>query len=104
VQGDQLHIRIRPPAGFWALNSFAVDYTPDRALSVQTIKPATARDLQGTDVLPELVAIDDRYVAMPNIGDTANLTFRCALSSCGNRTSRISPQPRILQTSSVRDR
>jgi hypothetical protein len=76
VQGEQLHIRIRPPAGFWALNSFAVDYTPDRALSMQTIKPATARDLQGTDVLPDLVASDDRYVAMPNVGDTADLTFR----------------------------
>ena len=76
VQGDQLHIRIRPPAGFWALNSFAVDYTPDRALTMQTIKPATARDLQGTDVLADLVASDDRYVAMPNVGDTADLTFR----------------------------
>jgi hypothetical protein len=76
VPGDQLHIRIRPPAGFWALNSFAVDYTPDRTVSMQTIKPATARDLQGTDVLPDLVASDDRYLAMPNVGDTADLTFR----------------------------
>lgn len=76
VQGDQLHIRIRPPAGFWALNSFAVDYTPDRQVSVQTLPPATARELDGTDVRPDLVAIDDRYVAMPNVGDTADLTFR----------------------------
>jgi hypothetical protein len=83
VQGDQLHIRIRPPAGFWSLNSFAVDYTPDRALSMQTVKPATARDLQGTNVLPDLVAIDDRYVAMPNVGDTANLTFRAPSRHAG---------------------
>ena len=83
VPGDQLHIRIRPPAGFWALNSFAVDYTPDRALSMQTVKPATARDLQGTNVLPDLVAIDDRYVAMPNVGDTANLTFRAPSRHAG---------------------
>ena len=26
-------------------------------------------------MLPELVAIDDRYLAMPDIGDTADLTF-----------------------------
>jgi hypothetical protein len=83
VQGDQLHIRIRPPAGFWALNSFAVDYTPDRPLSMQTLKPATARDLQGFDVQPDLVAIDDRYVAMPNVGDTANLTFRAPPAKAG---------------------
>jgi hypothetical protein len=75
VQGDQLHIRIHPPAGFWALNSFAVDYTPDRAVSVQTVKVATAQDPLGKSVLPDLVAVDGRYLAMPNIGDTADLTF-----------------------------
>ena len=75
VQGDQLRIRIHPPAGFWALNSFAVDYTPDRPVSVEKLEPATAQDLQGKDVLPELAANDDRYLAMPNIGDTADLTF-----------------------------
>jgi len=76
VQGDRVRIRITPPAGFWALNSFNVDYTPDRPVSVEKVKPATAQDLQGKDVLPELVAVDDRYYAMPNMGDTADLTFR----------------------------
>jgi len=75
VPGDHLRIRIHPPAGFWALNSFSVDYTPDRPVSIERIEPATARDLQGKDVLPELAANDDRYLAMPNIGDTADLTF-----------------------------
>jgi hypothetical protein len=42
VKGDQLHIRIQPPAGFWALNSFAVDYSADQPVSVQTVKPASA--------------------------------------------------------------
>ena len=83
VQGNQLRIRIHPPAGFWALNSFAVDYTPDRSMTVQTIEPATARDLQGNDVLPELVAIDDRYLPMPNIGDTADLTFHAPPPQAG---------------------
>jgi hypothetical protein len=27
-------------------------------------------------VLPELVANDDRYLAMPDVGDSADLTFR----------------------------
>jgi hypothetical protein len=75
VQGDQLRIRIQPPAGFWALNSFAVDYTPDHPVSVEKIEPATAKNLQGKNVLQELAANDDRYLAMPNIGDTADLTF-----------------------------
>jgi len=76
VRGDQLRIRIHPPAGFWALNSFSVDYSPDRAVSVEMLAPLTARDSEGKNVLPELVANDDRYLAMPNVGDSADLTFR----------------------------
>jgi hypothetical protein len=53
VQGDQMRIRIHPPAGFWALNSFGVDYTPDRPVSIEKLEPATAQDLLGKDVLPE---------------------------------------------------
>jgi hypothetical protein len=70
-----LRIRIHPPAGFWALNSFAVDYTADQPVSVQTVPLATAQDLQGKSVLGELQAKDDRYYAMPDIGDAADLTF-----------------------------
>jgi len=75
VQGDQLRIRIHPTAGFWALNSFAVDYSPDAPTRVQKSSPMTAQDLQGRDVLADLVSADGRYLAMPNIGDTADLTF-----------------------------
>jgi hypothetical protein len=73
--GNQLHIRIQPPAGFWALNSFAVDYTPDKPVSVQTLKPATAQDQLGHNVLASLISADGRYLPMPNIGDTTDITF-----------------------------
>jgi hypothetical protein len=75
VQGDTLRIRIHPPAGFWALNSFAVDYSADQPVSVQTVKPSTVSDLQGKSELADLIAVDNRYLAMPNMGDTADLTF-----------------------------
>jgi hypothetical protein len=64
-----------PPAGFWAWNSFAVDYTPDVSVNVSKILPALARDWQGTDVLPELRASDDRYYAMPTTADWADVEF-----------------------------
>lgn len=76
VKGDQLRIRIHPPAGFWALNSFNVDYSQDRPVSLEKVQLATAEDLQGNDVRQDLTAVDDRYLPMPNIGDTADLTFR----------------------------
>ena len=87
VQGDQLRIRIHPTAGFWALNSFSVDYSPDRPVSVQKVRPATAQDLQGRDVLPDLAAVDGRYLAMPNIGDSADITFAAPAARAGTDRS-----------------
>ncbi len=75
ARGDQLRIRIQPPAGFWALNSFAIDYSADRSVSVERLKPTTALDDKGKNVLPDLATDDDRYLAMPNVGDAADLTF-----------------------------
>ncbi len=75
VRGNQLRISIRPPSGFWALNSFAVDYSPEQPVSVKTVAPLAARDSHGRDVLPELLVSDDRYYEMPNIGDSADISF-----------------------------
>jgi hypothetical protein len=75
--GDSLRIRIRPPSGFWALNSFAVSYDDgERPVAVDTVAPLSARTWDGRDVLPELTATDDRYYAMPTRQDRATLTFR----------------------------
>jgi hypothetical protein len=86
VQGDKLRIRIHPPAGFWALNSFVADYSQDQPVSVHTLKPATAQDLAGKSVLADLVSVDHRYLAMPNIGDTDDLTFVAPPRAEGVRT------------------
>ena len=84
VVGNQVRIRIQPPAGFWALNSFAMDYSKDAPVSVQTIAPSTAQEPGGKDVLPELASVDDRYLEMPNIGDTADVTFRAPAAQPGS--------------------
>lgn len=81
VPGNQVRIRIQPPAGFWALNSFAVDYSKDAPLSVRTVTPSAAQEPGGKDVLPELTSVDDRYLEMPNIGDTADVTFHAPAST-----------------------
>jgi hypothetical protein len=75
VPGDTLFVRIRPPLGFWSLNSFAVDYGADDSLVVQRIAPARAQDGAGVDVRALLADRDDRYYAMPNTGDRAALEF-----------------------------
>jgi hypothetical protein len=75
--GDSLRVRIRPPSGFWALNSFAVSYDDDeRPFAVDTIAPLTARTADGRDLRAALSADDDRYYAMPTTADHAFVTFR----------------------------
>jgi hypothetical protein len=75
VQGETLRVRIHPPAGFWALNSFAADYTADQAISTRTVKPETALDASGRDVRPQLVGANGKYLAMPNVGDAVEISF-----------------------------
>lgn len=75
VRGDSLRIRIRPPYGFWALNSFAIAYSTDGDVHAQTVDAATAQTSDGEDLLSDLASADDRYYAMPNTGDHGYLTF-----------------------------
>jgi len=74
VKGDQVHIRLQPPAGFWAINSAAIDYSPEQNLEVNRIAPQSARTGEGRDVLPELQATDGRYFKALK-GDSAAIGF-----------------------------
>jgi hypothetical protein len=75
VMGNRVRIRLRPPAGFWALNSFAADWSPDLPLEMRVVHPGEARDSNGNDHLPELLTSDDHYYAMPETGARGYLTF-----------------------------
>jgi hypothetical protein len=75
VQGDRLRISVQPPAGFWALNSFAVDYGRNQSLVVDTVAAIEARDQNGRDVLSEIRSADDRYYTMPQTGDKGYVVF-----------------------------
>ena len=75
VHGSQLHLRLRPPVGFWSFNSFAAAFSPGQPVSVTRVAPNVARTSDGKDVLPDLVSADDRYVRMPDATVQAELTF-----------------------------
>jgi hypothetical protein len=75
VQGDRVRIRLRPPVGFWALNSFALDATPDEQIHVTRLTPASAQDARGNDLRSMLSHTDDSYHVMSAIGDVAYLDF-----------------------------
>jgi len=75
IRGDSVRIRIRPPYGFWALNSFALAYHADRQFRVSALTPATARTSDGRDVVDDLVSTDARYYEMPHTGDNGVVTY-----------------------------
>jgi hypothetical protein len=76
VEGDSVRLRIRPPLGFWALNSFALSFEAPAPVTVDTIAPMTAKDGHNQDVLAAIIGNDDRYYPMPNTGDYGYVTFR----------------------------
>jgi hypothetical protein len=80
VAGDSVRIRIRPPRGFWALNYFAMDYSDDQPVAVDTIAPRAASD---PAVLAAVTAADTLYHAMPNNGDRATLEFPAPPAASG---------------------
>jgi hypothetical protein len=83
VRGDQVRIRVRPPSGFWAFNSFAMDYTTDVAARVTKLEPMRARDTAGRDLLPELRAADGRYYEMHEVGEQATVAFKAVPATPG---------------------
>lgn len=76
VTGDSLRLRIRPPSGFWALNSFEISYEDgEQPFAVTTVAPLTARTSEQRDILADLRSSDDRYYPMPTTGDRALISF-----------------------------
>lgn len=75
VPGDQLRIRLRPPVGFWALNSFALAADTGEAVVVKKATMQSARTWDGKDVRAAMATVDDEYYSMPELSDRAEVVF-----------------------------
>ncbi len=75
VTGNRLRIRLNPPAGFWALNSFAVDWGTGAAFELTRLAPVEALDATDTDLVGLLSSADDRYHVMEETGEEISLAF-----------------------------
>jgi hypothetical protein len=87
ADGDSVRLRVRPSRGFWALNSFALDYGRERPTTVDTLRPVAAKDARLGDVLHAISASDDRYYVMPHTGDRGYIEFHAP-----------APQPEFKRT------
>lgn len=75
VVGDELRLRVEPPSGFWALNWFAVDFSPEIELSVTTVPVGAAKDHTGASAKSSLLEADGEYHEMLRVGDQLALSF-----------------------------
>jgi len=87
VPGDVLKIKLTPPVGFWMINQVAVDYSDDLAMAGTEIAAAEASDHQGRDIREALSLMDGRYLAMPNTGDWAEISFIAPPRKAGGERS-----------------
>jgi len=83
VRGTQLRIRLRPPVGYWAFNSFAAAYGSGQAVNVSRVAANSARTSDGKGILQDLAATDDRYYPMPETTDQAEITFPAPTRKAG---------------------
>ncbi len=75
VQGNQVRLRMRPPVGFWAFNSFALASGEGDTVVVQKLAARSAITAAGKNILADLAASDDRYYPMPDNIDRAEVIF-----------------------------
>ncbi len=75
VRGTELRLRMRPPVGYWAFNSFMIAFGLGEAVTVNRVAADSAKTSQGKDILRDLAATDDRYYPMPDNSEQAEITF-----------------------------
>jgi hypothetical protein len=87
ARGRELRIRLRPPVGFWAFNSFAVAYGAGQPVRVDRVGASAATSSDGRDILQDLAANDDHYYVMPSTTDRAEIAFKAPRKTPGMQRS-----------------
>ncbi len=73
---SEIMLQLRPPVGFWAINTIALDFSADANIHVETLAPFEAPEETGRDVLALVSDDDDRYYEMPQTSNRATMRFR----------------------------
>jgi hypothetical protein len=73
---DQVTVRLTTGFLFWEIDYAAFDFTADRTVTPTILKPISAKDEKGNDVLSSLAGEDKNYLVQPMTGDYSILTYR----------------------------
>jgi len=83
IEGNTLKILLAPAAGFWQLNSFAIDYSGGPKPEYQEIAGTKMIGHDGADLLGILSSTDQKFYVMPETGEIATLVFPAPPSKPG---------------------
>ncbi len=75
---DNSKVEIKLSTGylFWELDYAAIDFSDDRKMAIETLKPSAATDETGKDVLNLLTNEDNQYLEQPVPGTVATLDYK----------------------------
>lgn len=83
VEGDEVRLRLDCGFLFWEVDQVLMDFAPDTGLAVQALRPLSAIDQHGKDVLDLIAHEDDRNYVQPEVDDAAMITFPVPAPSHG---------------------
>lgn len=61
---------------FWEIDAIAIDYTEGENYYIEKIKPLSAIDEKGNDVMKTLLQADNIYLEQPEIGNMATMVYK----------------------------
>jgi len=75
IAGNSLRIRLNPPIGFWTIDYMAVEYDFFKSPVITEIAPRSAINQNEKQLVGSLLAIDDNYGQMLELGDWFTVEF-----------------------------
>ncbi len=87
IDTPEVRIRLSSTVGLWMIDSVVLDYASDPPLVVRELRPSSAVDQTGRDVVGLISEVDEQHVVMPAPTDKVDVTFDAvATTPESNRT------------------
>ena len=83
LSGEQVEIKLECGFMFWELDYAGIDYTENKAFTLNKITPDSAIDETGNDVTFLLSQADDQYLLQPEIGNAVTVKFNVTPQEAG---------------------
>ncbi|MBK9176197.1 MAG: hypothetical protein IPM46_07650 [Flavobacteriales bacterium] len=87
IQGEVVRLKLETGFMFWEIDHVALDRGPVADLTIQQIKPSSAIDQEGNDVLTPLLKEDGACLVQPALDDLTEILFTAPPLASGSERS-----------------